>query len=122
MYVLICFQESATGDERIAPTLGTNLEISVQVPVICQCYVSGGWQVEAVEKSPSVCVHFTKEHFNLDVKAKRLLLDFPDASFDVITLWHVMEHLQNLQNTWERLSDLLSERGMLVVAVPTRFL
>ena len=54
----------------------------------------------------------------MDVKSEEALLDFPDASFDVITLWHVMEHLQNLQNTWERLSDLLSERGILVVAVP----
>lgn len=76
-----------------------------------------GWQVEAVEKNERAR-KFAKEHFNLDVKPDTALSDYEPASFDVITLWHVMEHLEHLNETWERLYSLLTEKGVLIVAVP----
>ena len=58
-----------------------------------------GWQVEAVERVRGA--RFAKEHFNLDVKPHTALKkDFAPGSFDVITLWHVMEHLEPLNETW----------------------
>jgi len=41
-------------------------------------------------------------------------------TFDVITLWHVIEHVYNLNETMIRLKKLLSENGVLVLAVPNR--
>ena len=76
-----------------------------------------GWTVEAVEKNESAR-QFAKEHFNLDVKPEEALQEFAPGSFDVITLWHVMEHLEHLNETWELLNKLLTEKGMLIVAVP----
>ena len=40
------------------------------------------------------------------------------ASFDVITLWHVLEHLPNLDQYIETLSFLLKSKGTLIIAVP----
>jgi len=76
-----------------------------------------GWEVEAIEKNASART-FAKEHFLLDVKDERALNNFPSGSFDVITLWHVMEHLEHLGETWQRIFELLTDRGVLVVAVP----
>lgn len=76
-----------------------------------------GWQVEAVEKSAQARA-FAKRHFDLDVKPPTALGDFAPGSFDVITLWHVMEHLEPLNETWETLHSLLTEKGVLIVAVP----
>jgi SAM-dependent methyltransferase len=76
-----------------------------------------GWQVEAVEKSAQARA-FAKERFHLDVKPPTALENFAPGSFDVITLWHVMEHLEPLNETWESLHSLLTERGVLIVAVP----
>ena len=73
--------------------------------------------MEAVEKSAQARA-FAKEHFNLDVKPHTALKDFAPGSFDVITLWHVMEHLEPLNETWETLHSLLTEKGVLIVAVP----
>lgn len=39
-------------------------------------------------------------------------------SFDVITLWHVLEHLPHLQEDFARLKGLLQPKGVLVIAVP----
>lgn len=46
------------------------------------------------------------------------LLEFDKNSFDVITLWHVLEHLPNLENQLSTLKDLLKSDGTLIIAVP----
>lgn len=76
-----------------------------------------GWQVEAVEKSAQARA-FAKQHFGLDVKADDALSYLPAGSFDVITLWHVMEHLEHLDDVWKTLRSLLTDKGVLIVAVP----
>ncbi len=75
------------------------------------------WQVQALEKSASAR-DFARTHFDLDVKPETALADYEPGSFDVITLWHVMEHLEHLNETWEKLHSLLIDKGVLVVAVP----
>ena len=40
------------------------------------------------------------------------------SKFDVITLWHVLEHVENLQEYISELENLLSENGRLIIAVP----
>ena len=43
---------------------------------------------------------------------------YSNKKFDVITLWHVLEHVENLSEFISQLHDLLSEDGKLIVAVP----
>uniref|UniRef100_UPI00404B0252 class I SAM-dependent methyltransferase n=1 Tax=Flavobacterium sp. TaxID=239 RepID=UPI00404B0252 len=44
--------------------------------------------------------------------------DFEDHFFDVITLWHVLEHVPNFDETIEILKHKLKPDGTLIVAVP----
>jgi len=46
------------------------------------------------------------------------LLKFKKHSFDVITLWHVLEHLSKLEQHITILESLLKPNGRLVIAVP----
>jgi SAM-dependent methyltransferase len=75
------------------------------------------WEVEAVERNKHARL-FAKEHFDLTIQSETALLEYTSGAFDVITLWHVMEHLENLNETWEQLNTLLGEKGTLVIAVP----
>ncbi len=43
---------------------------------------------------------------------------FKTQKFDCITLWHVLEHVENLEAYITILYSLLSEKGRLVIAVP----
>jgi len=42
----------------------------------------------------------------------------PKNSFDVITLWHVLEHVHNLNLVLNKLVSLLNDNGILIIAVP----
>ena len=42
----------------------------------------------------------------------------PHSTFDVITMWHVLEHIDDLQHQTEQLHRLLKDNGRLVIAVP----
>jgi 2-polyprenyl-3-methyl-5-hydroxy-6-metoxy-1,4-benzoquinol methylase len=45
-------------------------------------------------------------------------IDSAFFGFDVITAWHVLEHVPNIKETIEIFKSLLKEKGILIVAVP----
>lgn len=73
-----------------------------------------GWEVEGVE--PNLGARKKALEKSVD-----LLDELPlghTKKYQVITLWHVLEHLPDLENQLAKLSALLGEGGTLVVAVP----
>lgn len=46
------------------------------------------------------------------------LSKFKKQQFEVITLWHVLEHVPNLSELISELNSLLAENGRIIVAVP----
>ncbi len=95
---------------------GRLLDIGTGTGYFAHAMDARGWQVDAVEKNAGARL-FAKEHFGLEVLPDEAL-DTLRGTYDVITLWHVMEHLERLDETWERLGRLLAPKGVLVVAVP----
>jgi 2-polyprenyl-3-methyl-5-hydroxy-6-metoxy-1,4-benzoquinol methylase len=45
-------------------------------------------------------------------------MNLPEGTFDLIFLWHALEHMDNPQLTMSRLHALLAPEGILIVAVP----
>jgi SAM-dependent methyltransferase len=45
-------------------------------------------------------------------------LNFPDNSFDVVVMWHVLEHVSDPRPTLAEVSRILRPGGMFLVAVP----
>ena len=43
---------------------------------------------------------------------------YPDAHFDEVVIWHVLEHLPDPRRTLEEVRRILKPRGRLIVAVP----
>jgi 2-polyprenyl-3-methyl-5-hydroxy-6-metoxy-1,4-benzoquinol methylase len=76
-----------------------------------------GWQVTGTEKS-SDAHNFAKKEFNLDNLPSENLFTLKDKSFDVITLWHVLEHIHLINENMENFHRLLKENGKLIIAVP----
>ena len=96
---------------------GRLLDIGTGTGYFAHAMDERGWQVDAMEKNAGART-FAKQHFNLQVLPDDAWASLKEGSYDVITLWHVMEHLEHLNETWERLYRLLSPKGVLIVAVP----
>ena len=76
-----------------------------------------GWQVTGTEKS-SDARDFARKEFNLNNLPSEKLFEIPKESFDVITLWHVLEHIHQLGENMNAFERLLSNKGKLIIAVP----
>lgn len=61
---------------------------------------------------------FSISKYNLQVFDESFLDKLEPHSFDVITMWHVLEHVYDLSARIEQLSKLLKDDGILIVAVP----
>jgi len=55
---------------------------------------------------------------NKGINLQENLAKFSFQKFDVITLWHVLEHVENLQEYIKSLKELLKVDGKIIVAVP----
>ncbi|MGQ8868723.1 class I SAM-dependent methyltransferase [Myroides sp. TSA_177.3] len=73
-----------------------------------------GWTTTGFEPNDKASELATKKGITI---AKQLS-DLPDHSFDVITLWHVLEHIPNLEEQIIALRRLLKPEGKLILAVP----
>jgi 2-polyprenyl-3-methyl-5-hydroxy-6-metoxy-1,4-benzoquinol methylase len=76
-----------------------------------------GWTVTGVEPNLSArnLANIKSPNTVFDSDTLRTL---PEKSFDVITLWHVLEHLPNLEDDIKIFQKLLKPNGRIVVAVP----
>lgn len=76
-----------------------------------------GWKVKGVEPNEQARTianaKTDNEVYNIDQ-----LLKFTPDQFDVITLWHVLEHLPKLDEHFEIFKRILKPNGVLIIAVP----
>ncbi|WP_375416904.1 class I SAM-dependent methyltransferase [uncultured Hymenobacter sp.] len=77
---------------------------------------AAGWQVAGLEPNPGARAE-ASQRVGQPVGAGELT-DFKEGTFDVITLWHVLEHVHQLNETLARLTALLTPTGVLLIAVP----
>ncbi len=61
-----------------------------------------------------------RKNYSLNVEDPEHLKNLPSGQFGAITLWHVLEHVHDLQETVKQLRRCLSTKGVLIIAVPNR--
>jgi SAM-dependent methyltransferase len=78
----------------------------------------GGWETAGVELSAEVA-RLARERHGLDVFAGTLeQAAYPDAYFDAVTMWDVLEHLHDPVNTLREIGRILKPGGVLIIRVP----
>jgi 2-polyprenyl-3-methyl-5-hydroxy-6-metoxy-1,4-benzoquinol methylase len=81
---------------------------------VCQ---KDNWECLGVE--PSLQARkYAIDNYGLKVVEEDKLKELPPASFDVITLWHVLEHVPLLNERMQEIKDLLKPKGIIIIAVP----
>ena len=72
-----------------------------------------GWEISGVEINSGARELAAEKGVNLLQDLSEV-----EGTYDVITLWHVLEHLPNLKEITKRLEELLKPGGTLLIAVP----
>jgi len=96
---------------------GSLLDIGCGTGDFISAAKNNGWSVIGIE--PNVAAR-AKANSKTDDKVFDIskLESLPADSFDVITLWHVLEHLPNLEVHVQVFKKLLKPNGTLIIAVP----
>ncbi|MCS6904309.1 MAG: class I SAM-dependent methyltransferase [Bacteroidia bacterium] len=76
-----------------------------------------GWIVTGIEPSEKAR-RYAQKYYRLNIFEPSYLFDLPEKSYEVITLWHVLEHLHRVNEYLERLKKLLKPDGFLILALP----
>ncbi len=102
-------------------TKGQLLDIGCGTGQFLHSLQEKGWQVLGIEPDPGAR-EYASRHFSLQVKNRQSLEELPEEGkkFDVITLWHSLEHIHDLKGTVQQIKKLLRPQGLLVVALPNR--
>lgn len=105
--------------ERLKPNGGRLLDVGCgSGDFIAMMQRVSGWQVTGLEPSPQAAEH-ARATQSLDVNVGELPQPlWPAASYDVIMMWHVLEHVPAPKQVLAEVRRLLKPDGIFVVAVP----
>ncbi len=80
---------------------------------------NNGFESYGVETSDSA--GYAKEHLKLNViKGDLLSAKFPEAFFDIVTLYSVLEHTHNPDEVIKEIHRILKKDGFLIIQVPNK--
>jgi len=77
-----------------------------------------GWQVQGVELIPEAA-NYARQRLGLEVFTGTLeAAKFPDASFDLVTMWDVLEHVYDPRQALQEVQRILKPGGWFVFSIP----
>jgi 2-polyprenyl-3-methyl-5-hydroxy-6-metoxy-1,4-benzoquinol methylase len=97
---------------------GTLLDVGCGIGTFLRLARDEGYEASGVELS-SYAAEYAKNNFGLSVFNGELPdADFAPKSFDIITLWHILEHVADPKKFLKEVNRLLKKDGLLVIEVP----
>jgi 2-polyprenyl-3-methyl-5-hydroxy-6-metoxy-1,4-benzoquinol methylase len=75
------------------------------------------WNITGLEPD-DVARTKAAELYNIQPQEPGKLFELPAASFNAITMWHVLEHVHELHAYIKQITNLLTTNGKLFIAVP----
>jgi 2-polyprenyl-3-methyl-5-hydroxy-6-metoxy-1,4-benzoquinol methylase len=76
-----------------------------------------GWNVTGIEPS-EVARKNAEQKYGITPLPQEKLFELNEKKYNVISLWHVLEHVHELDRTIAQIHKLLLDEGVLIIAVP----
>jgi len=76
-----------------------------------------GWEVDGVEPT-NKAREISESKLGIKISKNSSLDNFQDNSYDVVTMWHVLEHRFDIMETIAHLKRIVKPDGLIVIALP----
>lgn len=121
LYHLVRSFTLVTKSDLIKKTIGQKqgalLDIGAGTGAFAHKMKQAGWTVSGLEPDETARKN-AMSAYNLKFKKPSELEKFAGETFDAITLWHVLEHVHELHNYFQKFFEILKPAGRLIIAVP----
>ncbi len=112
------FAKSLNLIEKFRPKRGRLLDVGTAGGSFLAVAKRRGWDVAGCEPNRWM-TEWSKQHYGLEVTAGTIFdMKLPDASFDVVTLWDVLEHTPDPKAVLKECNRVLKPGGLFVVNYP----
>ncbi|MDR0505951.1 MAG: class I SAM-dependent methyltransferase [Dysgonamonadaceae bacterium] len=98
-------------------TTGDLLDIGAGTGYFLNRMKTDGWKISGVEKSASAR-EYAEKKFCFTIHPPEYLPQLPECSQDIVSLWHVLEHLEKLNETMQIIHKLMKDNGTAIIALP----
>jgi 2-polyprenyl-3-methyl-5-hydroxy-6-metoxy-1,4-benzoquinol methylase len=96
---------------------GSLLDIGAGTGAFAHAMQKARWNTTALEPDITARENSLRK-YGLSIRPPDDLFSFKDKQFDVITLWHVLEHVHQLHEYIQTFHRVLKDDGSLIIAVP----
>lgn len=96
---------------------GHLLDIGAGTGAFAHTMKNAGWNITALEPDETARENALK-NYALHLQSPGDLYQLPSSLFDVITMWHVLEHVHDLHGYISNFKRILKPGGTLLIAVP----
>jgi len=96
---------------------GNILDIGCGTGAFLNTMQKGGWKITGLEPDETARVK-AKTLYGIEPQPSNNIFKLPDNSYDAITMWHVLEHVHELNEYVAQLKNMLTEKGKIFIAVP----
>lgn len=93
---------------------GNLLDIGAGTGEFLKLAADNGWNIHGVEPNEKA----RKLANDKGIQLKGTMESFEGVQFDVVTLWHVLEHLPELEVVVKKIESFVKPGGLLIIAVP----
>ena len=96
---------------------GNILDVGAGTGAFLHTMKLGNWNATGIEPDETAREKAKQLH-GIDLEKPEQFFEFAPASFDAITMWHVLEHVHDLHQYIIQLKKLLTPDGKIFIAVP----
>ncbi len=96
---------------------GNVLDIGCGTGAFLHTMQNAGWNVEGLEPDFAARAK-AEELYNITPKSSEKIFELQAYAYDAITMWHVLEHVHELQEYIAQLKKMIRTKGKIFIAVP----
>jgi 2-polyprenyl-3-methyl-5-hydroxy-6-metoxy-1,4-benzoquinol methylase len=95
----------------------TILDIGCASGELLYLFKNNGWKTSGIEPNENAR-SFAINNYGLNIFDESAISGFENEKFDAITMWHVLEHVSDLNGRISEIKRILKKNGVFIVAVP----